>query len=234
MHSLGYNHVMLDDCWAATSRDAADDLQPDASRFPRGMPSLISSLHALNLSVGLYTSVGPTTCSSGNRSGHIPGSYGHYAQDAALFARWGVDAVTLDFCDYSFNDTLLFPSVVTQQFSDALNATGRAIWLLAHCVGYNMLDSAWCAAYMNSGTIWSDHHDTWATTTDIFFFMAWHPDWVGAPSMVWPDPDFLMTGGAGCENATVGMRCPGMTDDEYRSEVGWLKAGVDDDEGMRM
>ena len=60
------------------------------------MPALVNAVHALNLSIGLYTSVGPTTCSSGNRTGKIPGSYGHYDRDAALYARWQVDAMTMD------------------------------------------------------------------------------------------------------------------------------------------
>ena len=40
----------------------------------------------------------------------------------------------------------------------------------------------------------------------------------------WADPDFLMTGGAGCDGGQKalmipGDRCPGQTDDEYRTEV---------------
>ena len=70
------------------------------------------------------------------------------------------------------NDTVLLPWEVTQQMSDALNATGAPIWLLAHCVGYDLLETSWCAEFMNSYTVWTDHHDNWATTQSIFFFLA--------------------------------------------------------------
>ena len=38
-----------------------------------------------------YTSVGTLTC----HHGWSPGSYGHYQQDAELFASWGVDVSTV-------------------------------------------------------------------------------------------------------------------------------------------
>lgn len=35
-----------------------------------------------------------------------------------------------------------------------------------------------------------------------------------------------VTGGAGCDDLTPGLRCPGMSDDEYRSEFSiWAVAG---------
>lgn len=69
-----------------------------------------------------------------------------------------------------------------------------------------------------------DHHDDWGTTISNAFFLGSHPDFVGAQTLTWPDPDFLMTGGAGCNDLTPGVRCPGMSDDEYRSVLG--HAGV--------
>ena len=63
--SVGYDHIMLDDCWAWTARDAGGALQADPSRFPRGMAWLASTLRAQGFSMGLYTSVGPTTCVGG-------------------------------------------------------------------------------------------------------------------------------------------------------------------------
>ena len=54
--------------------------------------------------------------------------------------------------------------------------------------------------------------------------LAHHPAYVG--STAWPDPDFLMTGGAGCDELIPGLRCPGMTDEEYRTEFSlWAIAG---------
>ena len=36
--------------------------------------------------------------------GKVPGSYGHYTQDAQTFASWGVDSVGIDYC-YGNSDT---------------------------------------------------------------------------------------------------------------------------------
>ena len=36
--------------------------------------------------------------------GKVPGSYGHYTQDAQTFASWGVDYVKADFCDAQLPD----------------------------------------------------------------------------------------------------------------------------------
>ena len=42
----------------------------------------------------------------------------------------------------------------------------------------------------------------------------------------WPDADFIMTGGAGCNTNATGARCPGQTDEEYRSEFSlWALGG---------
>ncbi len=38
-----------------------------------------------------YTDAGLYTCSQGERDHKIPGSYGHYEQDAQTYADWGVE-----------------------------------------------------------------------------------------------------------------------------------------------
>ena len=55
---LGYNYIILDDCWAATHRDDTDSIIPDPSRFPSGMKALADYLHSKNIKLGLYTDVG--------------------------------------------------------------------------------------------------------------------------------------------------------------------------------
>jgi alpha-galactosidase len=107
MYDAGYTHINLDgassqvlsrhaltacsaDCWADMERDAQGNIQWDPARFPSGLPTLINWLHTRGFKFGLYTSAGDTTCSSGQRPHSIPGSYGHYQQDANSFAQWGV------------------------------------------------------------------------------------------------------------------------------------------------
>ena len=38
-----------------------------------------------------YTDAGTYTCNQGGRDHKIPGSYGHYKQDASTYADWGVE-----------------------------------------------------------------------------------------------------------------------------------------------
>ena len=82
MYDLGYNYVNLDDCWAYPRDTKTQQLTWDPSRFPDGLPNLISWLHKEGFKFGLYTSAGNVTCSSGGRPMPIPGSKGHYELDA--------------------------------------------------------------------------------------------------------------------------------------------------------
>lgn len=85
------------------------------------MPALSAYIHSRGLKFGMYTDIGNASCGKG------PGSYGHYAADATTFAtEWQIDALKVDFCDFWFIPEQL---KLWQQFRDALNATGRPIWL---------------------------------------------------------------------------------------------------------
>ena len=88
----GYRCVNLDDGWMAAQRAANGELTGDAAKFPHGMAWLAGQMHALGLRFGIYTAIGARTCQS------LPGSWGHYEQDAATFASWGVDFVKVDDC----------------------------------------------------------------------------------------------------------------------------------------
>jgi YVTN family beta-propeller protein len=118
MAKLGYNYVNLDDCWMAPARASDGELQADPTRFPHGIKWLADQIHAMGLKLGIYESVGDTTCQ------HLPGSLGHYQQDADTFASWGVDFVKVDTCG-SVGSTDL--SADYQQFGQDLVATGRPI-----------------------------------------------------------------------------------------------------------
>jgi alpha-galactosidase len=85
MSALGYKTILLDDCWANTSRDSEGNLNPDPARFPSGIAKLAQYVESRGLILGLYTCAGTSTCKYGR-----PGSEGHYAQDAAWFAAQGV------------------------------------------------------------------------------------------------------------------------------------------------
>lgn len=82
-------HFHLDDCWAG-GRNATGYLYAELDHFPNGLKPVIDYVHSKNLSFGLYTCAGNFTCVGGR-----PGSRDHWAQDAAVWAEWGVDWVKM-------------------------------------------------------------------------------------------------------------------------------------------
>jgi len=115
---LGYKYVNLDDCWMASTRAADGQLQADPTRFPHGIKWLAGQVHAMGLKLGIYESVGTTTCEG------LPGSFGHYQQDADTFASWGVNYLKFDYCG-SVEGTNVTADYA--QMSRDLIATGKPI-----------------------------------------------------------------------------------------------------------
>jgi alpha-galactosidase len=93
LRDAGYRIVWLDFGWATGARDAHGNLIVSATQWPDGMAGLTSWLHANGFQAGIYTDAGKSGC-----SGQGVGSYGHYQRDANQFAKWGFDAVKMDFC----------------------------------------------------------------------------------------------------------------------------------------
>lgn len=107
--ALGYEYINIDDSWDEESRDATGNLVPNPAKFPNGITPLADYVHARGLKLGIYADRGVLTCSK------YPGSYGHEAQDAALFASWGVDYVKVDNC---------YPNTGTQASTDKTQMGG--------------------------------------------------------------------------------------------------------------
>ena len=119
--AAGYKTVTPDDCWMQASRDSNGNLQANTTTFPDGMAYLGTQLHNLGLKFGIYEDLGTTTC-AGNA-----GSYGHYEQDANLFASWNVDYLKLDGCNVPGGTNVQDYDTDLSQMSAALAATGRPI-----------------------------------------------------------------------------------------------------------
>ncbi len=66
--ALGFDHILLDDCWAGKNRTAQGAITEDKTRFP-SIRNLTKKLHAMGLKLGLYTDVGTTTCRGKRVSG---------------------------------------------------------------------------------------------------------------------------------------------------------------------
>jgi alpha-galactosidase len=99
LQAAGYNMISLDDGWQGTTpaqRKAGVPLTWNPVKFPHGIPWLARQLHALGFKLGIYTAIGPRSCFFRGYGG--AGSFGHYQQDARLFASWGVSFVKVDDC----------------------------------------------------------------------------------------------------------------------------------------
>jgi alpha-galactosidase len=194
MKAAGYDYVNIDDCWMAPSRDSAGNLVADPNRFPDGIKPVADYVHGLGLKLGIYEDAGTTTCA------HLPGSYGHEAQDAAAFAAWGVDYVKYDRCNIPFGD---FPGESQQQveqtlfarMSGALVATGRPMVFSAAAPDLGVDPWEWSPPIAN----------LWRTTTDIQDnFGAMLVNFEGTVGLsadaspgAWNDPDLLQIGNGG-------------------------------------
>eukprot|EP00054_Salpingoeca_dolichothecata_P029045 m.225144 g.225144 ORF g.225144 m.225144 type:complete len:163 (+) comp26380_c0_seq11:87-575(+) len=63
MQAAGYEYINLDDCWGVRDPETGK-IEGDPLRFPNGMKSMISQLHAKGFKFGLYTDIGYKACHS--------------------------------------------------------------------------------------------------------------------------------------------------------------------------
>ena len=110
--------------------------------------------------------------------------------------------------------------LVAGQVSCCLAARGRL----------RLQDQTVWAGETRAWRIYKDHHDVWddgsggstSAIIDVLGTVANH-----SRPYAWGDPDVLMTGGAGCDARLPGVRCPGMSPTEYRTEFAmWVMAAA--------
>ncbi|HET6865392.1 MAG TPA: hypothetical protein VFH80_05690 [Solirubrobacteraceae bacterium] len=194
MKAAGYDYVNIDDCWMAPNRDSAGNLVADPTRFPGGIAPVADYVHSLGLKLGLYEDAGTTTCA------HLPGSYGHEAQDAAAFASWGVDYVKYDRCNIPFGG---FPGQSQQQveqtlfarMSAALVATGRPIVFSAAAPDPGVDPWEWSPPIANLWRTSTDIQDNFGAMLVNFDGTVGHSADAGPGA--WNDPDLLQIGNGG-------------------------------------
>jgi alpha-galactosidase len=209
MRDAGYVYVNVDDTWQG-KRDAQGVLQTN-ERFP-DMKALGDYIHSKGLKFGIYSSPGAKTC------GGFAGSLGHEAQDAKMYAGWGVDFLKYDLC--SFHDDM---QKVTAEHPDdpnagrdlmiaayrkmgaALKATGRPIFYSLCQYG---VDQPWKWGPEVGAQMWrttDDIDDSYGRMIAIGFSQAGLSKFAGAGR--WNDPDMLEIGNGK------------MTEDEYRTHM---------------
>ena len=197
MHSLGYQYILMDDCWSAQERDPTTGaITWNVDQFPSGLPAIAEKIHNLGLKFGLYTCVGTHTCKEGR-----PGSYGHFEEDAKAIASWGMDFVKADFCSAPSG---IPPEELYHNFSAALNATGRPIVFSLCEWGVGDVLS-WGHTVGNEFRVQMDHLPVWKFppkaagegfgqgTGDIIEYMGYIDPVKWSQPWGILDPDFLMT-----------------------------------------
>jgi alpha-galactosidase len=165
MRDAGYQYVVVDDCWMASTRDGSGNLQGDPTRFPSGMKALGDYIHSKGLKFGIYQAPLDQTCAQYFDSyPGATGSQGHEVQDARQFAAWGVDYLKYDWCSPA--GTINEQVATFAKMRDALAATGRPI---LYSINSNSIHSK-----TGPQRNWGDVANIWRTTEDIQ--LVWNTD----------------------------------------------------------
>ena len=116
---LGYDTVVIDDCWSRPERDSLGNLVAQQERFSEGIAALAKEVHSMGLKLGIYSCAAEKTC-----AGYL-GSLGHEDQDAKLFAAWGVDFLKYDYCNAPPEQAAAIRRYT--RMGEAIKASGRPI-----------------------------------------------------------------------------------------------------------
>ena len=191
--ACGYEYLIIDDCWAKRERDAEGNLVPDPEKFPDGLKPVIDYVHAKGMKFGIYSCCGVRTCAG------YPGSFEHEAQDAAFFARLGVDYLKYDNCHRPSSQK---SEMLYRRMSLALRNSGRDI-LLAACQWGTEDVERW---------IRSSGAHTYRSTVDI------QDSWESVRSITEKRLAHLRDGGCGCYN-DMDMLIVGMNGKGFNPET---------------
>lgn len=151
--AAGYDTVNLDDGWMASARTSSGALTWNTTRFPDGIPSLASQIHALGLKFGIYAAIGTRTCQNLPGSGGTTGPGNHYAQDAQTFAGWHVDFVKIDECGgLPSGTTLSSLTTAFEQYGADLRAGNSSVVYSEELPVYVLGQSDFTTAVQSSST----------------------------------------------------------------------------------
>ncbi|MBO0865756.1 MAG: hypothetical protein J2P16_11875, partial [Mycobacterium sp.] len=160
-------------------------------------------LHGKGLKFGIYEDAGYNTCQG------AAGSYGHFQQDANLYASWGVDYLKLDYCNqpldqYPHKSPAQVAQIVYTEASQALRNTGRPIVFSASAPAYECCSGGnfwqefqWLPKVSNLWRFGSDIADNWASVIENYT----EDNTPGLPQRAgpghWNDADMLEIGNGG-------------------------------------
>ena len=187
----GWSYINIDDGWQAAQRTAGGDLLPN-NKFP-DIKGLGDWLHTHGLKFGIYSSPGTITC------GGYLGSLGHEEQDAALYAKWGVDYLKYDWCSY---DQVVLNDTTTAAYKKPFFVMQQALRRHNRDIVYNLcqygMKQVWQWGPLTDAQSWrttEDIEDTWQSLYDIGFHQHALYPWAGPGK--WNDPDMMIVGQVG-------------------------------------
>jgi len=196
MRDAGYVYVNIDGGWEGY-RDEKGVLHPNGN-FP-DMKALGDYIHSKGLKFGIYTGPGPRTC------GGAPASYEYEAQDAKMFASWGVDFLKYDLCTYreimkqesggNVEKSNAMMKAAYEKMHQDLLATGRPILFSLCQYGWGQV---WSWGPDVGASMWrtsGDINDTYDRMSLNGFGEAGLSKYAGPGH--WNDPDFLEVGNSG-------------------------------------
>ena len=158
MKDAGYVYVNIDDTWEG-ERDANGVLHTN-SKFP-DMKALADYVHSKGLKLGIYSGPGPQTCA------RYAGSLDHEAQDAQLYASWGIDYLKYDLCSFRTVMTTQAPDDKAAQMRlmiAAYDKMGKALKATGRPIVYSLCQYGWDAVWEWGPSVGAN---AWRTTGDI-------------------------------------------------------------------
>ncbi len=195
----GFQYVNIDDTWEGghsenEGRDAHGNIETN-DKFP-DMPALAAYIHSKGLKIGIYSSPGPTTCAN------FTASYQHEAQDAATYAKWGIDYLKYDWCSY---DQVVRGNHSQPVAEHPYDVMGAALVTQPRDIVYSLcqygMADVWKWGAATGGNSWrttDDIQDNWGSLHSIYESQAGHEKYAGPGH--WNDPDMLMVGIVGFGN----------------------------------
>ncbi|GMH59700.1 hypothetical protein TrRE_jg3159 [Triparma retinervis] len=103
----------------------------------------------MGVKLGMYTSMGRTTCEG------LPASFDHIEEDAHTFAMWGIEFLKVDTCGLTLSQ-YFWPEPPYKKFHDQLKAVSPSLT-------FNVCNWGFHAPWK-----WEFRPDSWRTTMDIF------------------------------------------------------------------
>ena len=211
LSALGYEYLVIDDCWALKERDENGRLVADPQKFPHGMKAVADYVHSKGLKFGMYSCAGYLTCAAS------PGSFEYEFIDAKTFAEWGVDFLKYDYC---YHSSVIHGKYLYRRMGLALKNCGRDI-LFSACTWGADNTAEWIRE--TSANMWrstGDVFDNWETIKSIIEQQEAILPYGGAGSF--NDMDMLVVGMYGKGN--VGLQ--GLNDTQYKTHFSiWALLG---------